>query len=77
MLSRFFSQLLKLLGGLLFVVLLVLVGWLLPDLFDLSSNSSGRQKRMSAEGQFFTVLFIVLLIIGVISWLVWHHMKAH
>jgi hypothetical protein len=61
----------KVLGVVLLLVPTLLIGWLMPGLFDLSAGSSERRKPLSAEAKFFRLVFGVLLVVGVVSWLLW------
>jgi hypothetical protein len=71
--SKFFSQLFTWLGILLFAVPLVVLACLGIDFSAFSSNSSERVKPWSAEAKFFLLVFVLLLVLGAISWLVWHY----
>lgn len=77
--SRFFPQLLRVLGFVLLLVPILLVGWFIPDLpglFSDSSNSTNRQKPMSAEAKFLWMVFVLLLVIGFAGWWIWGRPEA-
>ncbi|GAA4370007.1 hypothetical protein GCM10023185_44160 [Hymenobacter saemangeumensis] len=40
------------------------------------SPTRRRRKSWSAEAKFFLLVFVILLVIGGISWLAWHRLKA-
>ena len=77
MVSRFFTQLLRILATLLLLVPIILVGWFLPDVSGLLGSNSGRQKPMSAEAKFLWMVFVLLLIISFSGWWMWRHFGAH
>lgn len=61
----------KVLGVVLLLVPTLLIGLFVPSAFDLFGGSSERCKPLSAEAKFFRLIFGVLLVVGVVSWLVW------
>jgi hypothetical protein len=76
--SQFFLQLKAWLTFLLLIIPALLLGWFLPGLFDGYSPGSGsRQKPMSAEAKFLWLVFVLLLVIGLIGWWIWHQMGTH
>lgn len=77
--SKFFPQLLRVLGFVLLLVPLLLIGWFLPDLPGIfgDSGSGGRRKPMSAEAKFLWMVFVLLLGIGFIGWWLWRQREAN